>query len=92
MLINQTTNPDCNHVVETLKGMERLTLLKCYFQIINKATDLEKPHLGQIKPRNLKIYMDMDVDEGEIINLSNYTLKDGWIKLPFAIYDELSKD
>ena len=76
MLINQVTNPDCDHVVETLKRMESLTLLKCYFHIINKAVDLEKSQLGGIKHRNLKINMDMNmdmnIDEREIINLSDY--------------------
>ena len=35
VFINQITNSDYDHVVETLKRMESLTLLKCYIQIIN---------------------------------------------------------
>ena len=42
VLFNQTTNPDHDHVVETLKGTENSTLTKCCFQAINKAADLEK--------------------------------------------------
>ena len=36
--------------------------------------------------------MDMNVDKGEIINLSDYAQKDGQIKLPYNIYNKLSKD
>ena len=77
VFVNQTTNPDRDHVVETLKGMESLTLLKYYFQITNKAVDLEKPQLGGIKHRTLKMNVGMSIDEGDIINLSGYAQKDG---------------
>ena len=72
--------------------MESLTLLKCHFQIINKAADPEKPQLGGVKPRNLKMSMGMNIDEGEIINLSDYAQKDGWIKSPCNAHNKLSKD
>ena len=88
VLFNQTTNPDHDHVVETLKGTENSTLTKCCFQAINKAADLEKPQVGGIEPRNVRT----NADEGQIINLSDFAQKDGWIKLPCSICSKLSKD
>ena len=42
MFVNKIANQEYDHSLETLKVTEHLTLEKLYFQVINKAADLEK--------------------------------------------------
>ena len=89
VIIAQITHPDHEHVVETLKGVEELTLCKCYFQVINKAADLEKLTENSITPRKAKMHMP-NHNESEPISLEKHAQPNGFVKLPYELCERLN--